>query len=64
MQACVRRYAIAIRQRGYFDPDVVKGMCEEHASGTHDHADRIWTLLMFELWHREYLDVHDVHAAA
>ena len=52
------------RQRGYFDPDVVKGMCEEHASGTHDHADRIWTLLMFELWHREYLDVHDVHAAA
>ena len=52
------------RQRGYFDGDVVKSMCEAHASGTHDYGDQIWTLLMFELWHREYLDVHDVHAAA
>ena len=46
------------RQRGYFDADVVKGMCEAHAGGTHDYSDQLWTLLMFELWHREYLDVH------
>jgi asparagine synthase (glutamine-hydrolysing) len=52
------------RQRGYFDAGVVKAMCESHAAGAHDYGDQLWTLMMFELWHREYLDVRDVHAAA
>src|SRR5881296_173977 len=52
------------RQRGYFDADLVKRMCEAHANGTRDHSDQIWTLLMFELWHREYVYAREVHAAA
>ena len=52
------------RQRGYFDADLVKKMCEAHVNGTRDHSDQIWTLLMFELWHREYVDAREVHAAA
>jgi len=43
---------------------VVKAMCDAHAGGTRDYSDRIWTLLMFELWHREFVDAREVHAAA
>ena len=28
----------------------------EHLSGARTHADRLWTLMMLELWMREYLD--------
>ena len=52
------------RQRGYFDANAVKAMCDAHAGETRDYSDQIWTLLMFELWHREYVDDREVHAAA
>ena len=44
------------RQRGYFNPTFVDRLLAEHASGRRDHALRLWVLLMFELWHRSYLD--------
>jgi asparagine synthase (glutamine-hydrolysing) len=52
------------RQRGYFDPRFVSRLVAEHRSGTRDHTLRLWQLLMFELWHREYLDSTAVPAAA
>jgi len=42
--------------RGYFDPAYVQRLVEEHVSARWDHGYRLWSLLMFELWHREYLD--------
>ena len=45
------------RQRGYFRPDTVARLWTEHQSHTSDHAYPLWTLLMFELWHREFIDV-------
>jgi len=47
-----RRFA----ERGLFRPKAVARLLEEHQSGTTDHASPLWTLLMFELWHREVLD--------
>lgn len=44
------------RERGYFRPDVVTGLLDEHASGATDHSQGIWTLLVLELWHREFVD--------
>ena len=44
------------RQRGYFAPRFVDRLIAEHLSQRRDHTSRLWTLLMFELWHREYLD--------
>ena len=44
------------RQRGYFRPRFVDRLMAEHTSGRRDHASRLWALLMFELWHRRYLD--------
>jgi asparagine synthase (glutamine-hydrolysing) len=42
--------------RGYFNPKAVRGLLEEHARGRRDHSAQIWMLLMFELWHRNFLD--------
>jgi asparagine synthase (glutamine-hydrolysing) len=44
------------RQRGYFAPKFVDRLIAEHLSERRDHTSRLWTLLMFELWHRQYLD--------
>ncbi|HKV39827.1 MAG TPA: asparagine synthase-related protein, partial [Blastocatellia bacterium] len=42
--------------RGYFRPNVVRNMVEQHQSGKRDYAHQLWTLLMLELWHREFMD--------
>jgi asparagine synthase (glutamine-hydrolysing) len=44
------------RQRGYFQPKEIKRLMHEHLAGRRDHEWRLWQLLMFELWHRAYLD--------
>ncbi len=44
------------RQRGYFEPAFVDRMVQEHLAGTRDHTLRLWQLMVFELWHRQYLD--------
>jgi asparagine synthase (glutamine-hydrolysing) len=43
-------------QRGYFEPRAIGQLLEEHFCGKRDHSSRIWRLLMFELWHRNYLE--------
>ena len=45
-----------VRARGLFDADAVEALKQEHLSGARTHADRLWTLMMLELWAREYLD--------
>ncbi|MBP7055348.1 MAG: asparagine synthase (glutamine-hydrolyzing) [Candidatus Omnitrophica bacterium] len=42
--------------RGYFKPDEIKNLVLEHASGKKDHAFRLWSLLMLELWHKRFID--------
>ena len=44
------------RQRGYFEPTFVDRLVQEHLAGKRDHTLRLWQLLVFELWHRQYLD--------
>lgn len=44
------------RSRGYFQTSVVERLWQEHQSGRRDHTAALWTLLMFELWHREFID--------
>jgi asparagine synthase (glutamine-hydrolysing) len=41
--------------RGYFNPKAVRGLLEEHRRGRRDHSAQIWVLLIFELWHRNFL---------
>jgi asparagine synthase (glutamine-hydrolysing) len=45
-----------VRARGLFEPVEVERIKAEHLAGARTHADRLWTLMMAELWIREYLD--------
>ena len=48
--------AESLRARGLFRVEEVERLRAEHAAGARSHADRLWTLMMAELWLREYLD--------
>jgi len=42
--------------RGYFRPDAVRRLVDEHLEARFDHSYRLWALLFFELWHRSWVD--------
>lgn len=44
------------RQRGIFSPAVVSRLWSEHQSGRRDHRHRLWSLLMLELWFKQFVD--------
>ncbi len=46
----------ASRERGLFSQPVMSTLIDQHASGGTDHKERLWSLLLFELWAQEYLD--------
>src|SRR5881296_2055410 len=45
-----------VRARGLFEAAEVERLKAEHLAGTRTHADRLWALMMTEVWIREYLD--------
>ncbi len=42
--------------RGIFRPDELERYVREHTEGEKDHAFRLWTLLMLELWFERFID--------
>jgi len=44
------------RARGIFSAPAVARLWAEHQSGRRDHRHRLWSLLMLELWFREFAD--------
>jgi asparagine synthase (glutamine-hydrolysing) len=42
--------------RGWFREAYVRQLLDRHRDGVQDHSQGIWTLLMFELWHQEFVD--------
>ncbi len=45
-----------IARRGWLVPRAVDALKREHFAGRHGHADRLFALMMLELWAGEYLD--------
>jgi len=45
-----------VAARGLFAPAAGDALIQEHLRGRKTHADRLWALMMTELWLREYLD--------
>jgi asparagine synthase (glutamine-hydrolysing) len=41
---------------GYFDPEAIKEMITQHLRRKKDYGFQLWSLLMYELWHRSFLD--------
>jgi asparagine synthase (glutamine-hydrolysing) len=51
-------------ERGWFRPDTVRRLLDEHESGRADHGHRLWCLLMLELWVREHVEAPVLVTAA
>ncbi len=45
-----------VRRRGYFRPEAVRSLIVQHQSGRRDLSLHLWALLVFEIWHRMYID--------
>ena len=48
-------------QRGYFKPQVVRALLDEHFRERRDHSYTLWELLIFEMWHRNFLEATPKH---
>jgi asparagine synthase (glutamine-hydrolysing) len=45
-----------IETQGIFQTAEVQRLVREHLAGRRDHRKELWTLLVFQLWHRRYLE--------
>ena len=45
-----------LREQGIFAPTEVRRLVSEHMSGRRDHRKALWTLFVFQLWHRRWLE--------
>ena len=48
------------RQRGFIRPEYVDLLRAEHDRGRRNHSPALWTVLMFELWCRKFLDQQSI----
>jgi asparagine synthase (glutamine-hydrolysing) len=46
-------------QRGYFRPEAVRGLVNEHMSGRRNRSGVLWKMLILELWHRNFLEARN-----
>jgi asparagine synthase (glutamine-hydrolysing) len=44
------------RDRKLFNPEFVGDLVQRHLSGSEDHSERLWSLLTFEIWLRQFVD--------
>jgi asparagine synthase (glutamine-hydrolysing) len=45
-----------LRARGIFDQHGLSQLWREHRTGARDHRHRLWSLVMLELWFRQFVD--------
>ncbi len=45
-----------LTHQGLFRPEMVRRLVNEHRAGSHNHRKPLWTLLMFQLWHRKWVE--------
>ena len=62
LRGSLRAYAeelLLVKPRGlpeFFRPEAVRALWEKHQTGRENHALRLWTLLVFEVWFRTWMD--------
>lgn len=44
-----------LKDQGLFEPDHVQALIAEHENGIASHHKQLWTLLVFQLWHDNFL---------
>ena len=45
-----------LARHGLFRPEAIRQLLAAHYAGGADHANRIWNLLMLQLWWERYID--------
>ena len=45
-----------LRRQGIFEATEVQRLLAEHLAGRRDHRKQLWTLFMFQLWHRRWIE--------
>ena len=45
-----------LKRQGIFDSAEVTRLIREHVEGRRDHRKQLWTLFMFQLWHRRWME--------
>jgi asparagine synthase (glutamine-hydrolysing) len=45
-----------LRRQGYFRPEVVTRLLDDHVAGREDLSRQLWGLLAFTLWHERHVD--------
>ena len=45
-----------LRRQGYFRPDVVQRLLDEHVQGREDRSRQLWGLLALTLWHQQHVE--------
>ena len=45
-----------LHERGIFNPAAIARLWSEHRDHKRDHGHRLWSLLMLELWFRQFVD--------
>jgi asparagine synthase (glutamine-hydrolysing) len=53
-----------LRQQGYFQPEVVRRLIQDHLAGRRDNRKQLWTLFIFQRWHESYMRAAPVAQAA
>jgi len=53
-----------LRRQGLFEPTAVQLLLREHMSGRRDHRKPLWTLFVFQLWHRRWVEQSATRKAA
>lgn len=46
---------VRLKDQGIFEPDYVTTLITEHEKGIASHHKQLWTLLVFQLWHDNFL---------
>lgn len=44
-----------LREQGYLDYKEIRNIWAQHLQGRGAHADKLWTVLMFQSWHKEWI---------
>ena len=64
-RSVIDEYVLSERamSRGLFNSDFVRDLVNRHQSGAENHDERLWALVNFEIWQRQFFDgeaPHDV----
>jgi asparagine synthase (glutamine-hydrolysing) len=58
MQSFLRETLLSEKSlaRGFFKPERVRAIVDEHVDNRMDHSHRLWSLMMLELWFQRFID--------